>query len=731
MKKTTLILTFLCLLNAVFAQAHPTLIVADDDVAELKEAMGKYPLWDATVAELEKQMEAQIKQSFDVPVPQDPAGGYTHEKHKANAQIIKKLGMYYQLSGDVAYANYAKALFLEYAAMYPTLDLHPVNKSYARGKLFWQQLNEAVFLCDAIEGYDAIYDVLSAKERQTVEHDFLLKMADFLSVETPYVFNKIHNHGVWAAVAVGMTGFVLNNEELICRAFYGIDERGKPLQPRVDGFGRSPYGFFTQTKALFSPDGYYTEGPYYQRYAMTPFLLFAQSIHQNYPEMQVFDFENRIFIKAVETLIDLTDEKGEFFPVNDHLKGMGLQAPSMVWAMDFLYARTKNPQILSIAEKQGTRSISMGGMEVARALAQGKEEALKLKSKLISDGKNGRSGGLAVMRSKNATTVFKFATQGLNHGHFDRLNLIHYHAGAEILSDYGAARFVNVKAKEGGRYLPENDTYAKQSIAHNTLVVGETSHFGGEYKKAKDVHSDLLFADLENEDVKIVAAQESKAYEGVNMRRVLAQISHPDYAHPILVDVFVADGEQQNVYDMPYHFSGEIIETHFECKAETENLTPLGKAHGYEHLWKIASGTSKTKNAGFTWMQERRFYSLTTLADELTELIFVRNGANDPHFNLRSEPAFILRQKGADKHVFATVVESHGSNNPNTEIVSNQEKMTREITLVRNEDILLLNIFTKAGAKITLLIDLSSREERRTVEVNGDQYELEGAWMLR
>ncbi len=37
-------------------------------------------------------------------------------------------------------------------------------------------------------------------------------------------------------------------------------------------------GFLANIEEPFSPDGYYNEGPYYQRYAMYPFLIFAEGI---------------------------------------------------------------------------------------------------------------------------------------------------------------------------------------------------------------------------------------------------------------------------------------------------------------------------------------------------------------------------------------------------------------------------------------------------------------------
>src|SRR3546814_10351649 len=66
------------------------------------------------------------------------------------------------------------------------------------------------------------------------------------------------------------------------------------------------------------------------------------------------------------------------------------------------------------------------------------------------------------------------------HGHFDRLGWLYYDETGAVVTDYGAARFLNVEAKHGGRYLPENDSWASTTIAHNTLVVDEQSHFAGD-----------------------------------------------------------------------------------------------------------------------------------------------------------------------------------------------------------------------------------------------------------
>ena len=50
--------------------------------------------------------------------------------------------------------------------LYKDLPLHPQVKSYARGKLFWQCLNESFGWFAMTQAYDAIYGGLSVEERE-------------------------------------------------------------------------------------------------------------------------------------------------------------------------------------------------------------------------------------------------------------------------------------------------------------------------------------------------------------------------------------------------------------------------------------------------------------------------------------------------------------------------------------------------------------------------------------
>ena len=326
------------------AGAHPNLILTEAGVERIRADLGAVPLFDATVGRVKAEVDAEIERGIDTPVPRDFSGGYTHERHKLNFLILQQAGALFQILEDEKYAIYIRDMLFQYEAMYKDLPLHPQERSYARGKLFWQCLNDSNWLVYVSQAYDAIHDWLSEEERQTLEQNLFRPFADFISIENPQFFNRVHNHSTWGSAAVGMIGLVMEDEELVRRALYGIQDDGLGVGATDDdgGFIRvegQRAGFLANLDEPFSPDGYYTEGPYYQRYAMYPFLVFAQSLHNVRPDLNIFEHKNGVLLKGVDALLSLSDADGEFFPLNDAQKGMSHHARELVTAVDIAYQR--------------------------------------------------------------------------------------------------------------------------------------------------------------------------------------------------------------------------------------------------------------------------------------------------------------------------------------------------------------------------------------------------------
>jgi len=712
---------------------HPSLVITKQGVNEIKSQLGTVPLFDKTLAKVKKEVDAEIKFGIEVPIPKDMAGGYTHERHKKNFITLQKAGVLFQILEDEKYAIYIRDMLFEYEKMYKDLPLHPQEKSYARGKIFWQCLNDSNWLVYVSQAYDCVYEWLSERERERVEKNLFRPYANFLSVGTPQFFNRVHNHSTWGNVAVGMIGLVMNDDELVNRALYGIENDNLEVGTKDNDGGfikveGQKSGFFANLDEPFSPDGYYTEGPYYQRYAMYPFLIFAEALQNVKPELEIFKYKNGVLLKSVNALLNLTDSEGEFFPLNDGQKGMSYYSRELVTAVDITYHfGGNNPQLLSIAQKQNKVALDNTGLSIAKGIRDGKATSFIKKSINLSDGSDGKKGGVGILRSgkeEAITVVFKYASQGLSHGHYDKLSFSMYEKDEEIIQDYGLARFVNIEQKNGGGYLKENKTWAKQTIAHNTITQNETSHFKGKYEVGNKHYSELYLYDDSNEEIQIISAKEENAYPGTKMHRTLALIKDKNFEKPYVLDIMNVISENKNQYDLPYYYLGQILDVNFDYNVDSV-LNSLGKTNGYQHLWKEGAGKSNSGNAKLSWLNNNKFYTLTTITSTDDNLIFARIGAKDPKFNLRRDPAFIVRRNNTQNTTFASIIEPHGKYSAVSEFAENAYSNISDLKIIFNDDtytaIRIEDV--KGGVKILIITNNdTSKENKHNLKINDKNY---------
>lgn len=681
--KIQIILSFLFIILPLYA-GHPNLLLTQKGVDEIRTTGQTVPLFSRSLNEVKLQLEQTINQPMEVPVPKDAGGGYTHEVHKKNYLDMANAGTLYQISGEEKYARFIREMLLRYADLYPTLGLHPVQKSNYRGKLFWQGLNECVWLVHAAQAYDCVYNYLSIKERQKIEGKLLRPMCDFISFDNMSTFNKIHNHGTWAVAAVGMAGYAMGDKDLTEKALRGYYKDGKG-------------GFLQQIEQLFSPDGYFTEGPYYQRYSLQPFVMFAQVIANNEPELDIFAYHNGMILKAVDVVFQLMEPNGQIFYLNDALDKTW-HTTELVYAIDIAYGvQPDRKELLSIAKEQNRVILTEAGLKVAKDVDKGEARTYLRKSLLLRDGPEGKDGAIALLRSGNnpeTTALMKYTSHGLSHGHFDKLTIAFYDNGKEILKDYGAARFLNIEPKNGGHYLKENNTFAKQSIAHNTVVIDSASHYKGEMRISENYSPQHLFF-VEKEHLKAAGAEDSTAYPGIRLNRKIALVESKEMEHPILIDVYTVDAPEAHQLDLPFYFMGHLIATNFSYKAHTQSRHTFGTDHGYQHIWVEAEGKSEKPLASLTFLNENRFYTITAAVNPDTELYINRIGANDPEFNLKNNPCWVLRDKNCCQRTYLNVVEPHGDFNPVLEYTKTPYSAIKELELVENTR-------TKAVVRITL-----------------------------
>jgi hypothetical protein len=654
----------------------------------LEQSVPQTSKFDDVMSTLAASVDARLEGGIPVPVPVDAGGGYTHEQHKQNAKTIYEAGMLYQQNGEVKYRDAVRDILFDYADLYPTLGIHPEQRSSNKGKLFWQGLNEAWWLVYVIQGYETVRPDLSEEERARIETGVLIPMADFLSVGSPQTFDRIHNHATWANAAVGMTGYVLGQPERVEQSLYGLDQTGEA-------------GFLKQLDELFSPDGYYAEGPYYQRYALMPFVLFSQAVDRNEPERGIFDYRDGIVLKAIRSTMEQS-YAGLFFPINDAIREKGINTVELKYGLSIAYERTGDPTLLGAIQLQNGVVPTQSGRAALEAIEAGKAEPFAFTSKLFRDGPQGDQGGLAVLRSgpkgDDAAVIMKATTQGLGHGHHDKLGLLYYDNGQEIVADYGAARFLNVEAKFGGRYLPENETWAKQTVAHNALVVDQTSHFNGDWREGQK-HAPTILAFEEIEGVQVAFSEISTAYDDVTLQRLIA-IMPAANGRDYIIDIMRGLGDEVHTFDLPVHFKGQLIETSFDMTHATDRLEPLGDGNGYQHLWKRSESEPLSDVQNASWLLGDQFYTLSFKSDQQVTVLFAELGANDPDHNLRHEQALILRAQGKVAN-YVSVYERHGLYDSDNEVTVFNGDSLQDIDISTDSGITTVTITPDEGDSVT------------------------------
>ncbi len=268
---------------------HPRLLFSRDGIAALRERINRYEWARAQWEALKKRVDGVLKEPVRLP----PRGGnwwhyYACPQHGASlrtgkqigewqwehicpvdnavlrsdpnrperdydgvvlmsvhgrwANLVRDLGIAYQVTGDRRYADKAKEILLAYAERYLHYPLHDI-RGEARiggGRVGPQTLDEAVWLIPMAQGADLIWDTLSEAERQTLAQNLFLPAAK--EVILPHRIG-VHNIQCWKNSAVGLVGFLLGDEQLIHEA--------------IDNPER---GYWTQMRKGVSPDGVWWEG---------------------------------------------------------------------------------------------------------------------------------------------------------------------------------------------------------------------------------------------------------------------------------------------------------------------------------------------------------------------------------------------------------------------------------------------------------------------------------------
>ncbi|HHP0510964.1 TPA: heparinase II/III domain-containing protein [Vibrio harveyi] len=713
-------------------QSYQPLLMNFEEAAELSKALGTDSLLGNALARDIKQADAYMAE-VGIEVPgHGEGGGYEHNRHKQNYIHIDLAGRLFLITGEQKYRDYIVDMLTAYAKVYPTLESNTSRDSNPPGKIFHQTLNENMWMLYASCAYSCIYHTLEEEQKTLIENDLFKQMIELFVVTYGHDFDIVHNHGLWAVAAVGICGYAINDQDAVDKALYGLK------LDKVSG------GFLAQLDQLFSPDGYYMEGPYYHRFSLRPIYLFAEAIERRQPELGIYEFNDSVIKTTSYAVFKTAFPDGTLPALNDSSKTISINDEGVIMATSVCFHRYEQSEtLLGMADHQQDVWVHISGKTLSDAVAAADNiKPFNWGSLFVTDGPEGEKGGVSILRHRDeqdddTMALIWFGQHGsdhqyhsaLDHGHYDGLHLSVFNRGHEVLHDYGFGRWVNVEPKFGGRYIPENKSYCKQTVAHNTVTVDQKTQNNFDTALAETKFGSNHFFKAADEKLQGMSGRISGYYSGVDMQRSIILAELPEFEKPLVIDVYRIEADQEHQYDLPVHYSGQIIRTDFEYDVES-TLRPMGEDNGYQHLWNIGSGQVEGSSL-VSWLHDNSYYSLITSATNGSKVFFTRTGANDPDFNLKSEPALILRQSGQN-HVFASVLETHGYFNESIEASVGARGLVESVTVVGNNEVgTVIRLQTTTGNAYLFAIcnlDEDKQNAAHRVEFDGVAYTWEGAF---
>ncbi|EMC2461756.1 MULTISPECIES: heparinase II/III domain-containing protein [Vibrio] len=707
------------------------ILLTEAEVELLRKEVGKPSLMGKSIEANRKELEAFMRLPLDVP-GHGEAGGYEHNRHKQNYTYMNLAGRLFLITQEEKYAQFVKDLLAIYAEKYLTFDFHVQKNTNPTGRLFHQILNEHCWLMFTSLAYSCVASVMTEEERTAVVERIFEPMLDMFTVKYAHDFDRIHNHGIWAVAAVGICGLAIGKPEYLEMSVYGQDR---------DDTG----GFLAQISQLFAPSGYYMEGPYYHRYAIRPTCVFAEVVHRHMPEVDIYNYKDKVIGNTVQAMLATAYPNGEFPALNDasrtmSITDMGVQVAVSVYSKHY----GMDDNILGMAKIQNAVWMHPCGLELSQAYDKAiadREIGMPFwPSVELNEGPTGNNGAQGFIRMQDKTgdvsqLVMNYGQHGMGHGNFDTLGITFFNRGQEVLREYGFCRWVNVEPKFGGRYLDENKSYARQTIAHNAVTIDEQCQNGFDVDRADSVHGLPHFFKVEGTEINGMSAFANDHYPNTDMQRSVFMLNLDELEAPLLLDLYRIEGEGEHQYDYSHQYDGQIVRTNFDYQSFGE-LSTLGDDFGYQHLWKVASGKVQD-TALVSWLQNSTYYTWLGTSSSAkqngdNEVIFTRTGANDPSFNLRSEPAFILRSKG-ESTLFASVLETHGYFNEEFEQSVNARGQVKDIRVVGYNAVGSIVEITTEKSLVTVMISNVLGADDQTphqVELNGKTYSWNGFYSL-
>ena len=448
-------------------------------------------------------------------------------RHGESARAARDLGLAYRLTGDQAYADQAATILLAYADVYLSYPIHDVNggQGNSGARAGAQTLDESGWLIPLAWGYDLIAGspALDDAQRRHIENDLLRAAVGVIQRNDA----GMSNWQSWHNGAIASVGFALADPRLSQEALYG------------------PSGFFFQMDTSVSADGFWYEGSWgYHFYALDP--LMQTALMAELAGLDLFSSQPLHDMFACAPRFAMPDLS--LPPFNDSRRQDLVSKRGMY---EVAYAHYLEDELATpLGGATRGREALFWGVEQLPAAGE-----LALGSLVFPD------AGYVVFRAGAGEQAhylaLDYGPHGGWHGHYDKLGFVSFAQGEVMGTDPGTQSYA----------APTHDTWDKVTVAHNTVVVDESTQ--------ADATGALIRA-VFLPDVGFARTEAGSVYpDTAGLTRTMALT--PDYA----LDVFqveALDGQSHQI-DLVYHNPGTATA---DLSLRAYGAFPGGE--GYQHL---------------------------------------------------------------------------------------------------------------------------------------------------
>lgn len=491
--------------------------------------------------------------------------GHLRWRRLGRLGAVGALGKAYALTGELRYAERTRTVLLRLAEVYPHYLAHDWDRIYPdyrnlqSGKLCGWKLTDAGLFIQLATAYDLTYNsgVYSEADKVQIEEGCFREFARLMTATSPR--GCCVNDGPTAMGGGALAGLMLGSHETIAWA----------IEP--------PDGFLGFLEDYFVRDGHWYEAsPSYEGMSIDPLYITPEAL-RGYSDPPAYDERDRydhldlfqhplmkklLVAGAYEIMPD-----GAMPPTNDST--WGCRYPRRRLEMQaFWYPGDESRALM--AAQFGVDSASAGD---EYALFRREPDAVSDRGAATSLSARSvvRPGvGWGILRTgdtrDDAAVFLDYGPHGSGHGHPDRLNIIYYDYGTELVTDLGYLGWGH-----------PNHPWMRSTASHNQVIVDGKPQANG---------AGELEAFAGDGPVQAMIASAPAVYPGTAevYRRHLVMVDHGP-GQRYLVDLFEVKGGAEHQYT--FHGDGETLAVDGLAFAPLDRAELGDPATGYSFMQEV------------------------------------------------------------------------------------------------------------------------------------------------